>query len=85
MKMLDFRPSDIKGLKYMMDGPVLGLFCSVLGTIRQKITQITVGRWRGISFRLLCPVEMVARIRSVWKESGYQQSNALKFNIFVDK
>ena len=85
MKMLDFRSSDIKGLKYMMDGPVLGLFCSVLGTFRQKNTQITVGRWLGISFPLLCPVEMMERTRSVWKDGGYQQSNALNFNIFVDK
>lgn len=42
--MLTFRPSDIKMAKNMMDGPVLGCFASVFGTVRHKIAQKVVGR-----------------------------------------
>ena len=37
-------PSDIKMAKNMMDGPVLGCFAAVFGTVRQKIAQKVVGR-----------------------------------------
>ena len=43
-KMLQFRPSDIKMAKNMMDGPVFGRFATVFGTVRQQIAQKTVGR-----------------------------------------
>ena len=43
-KMLQFRPSDIKMAKNMMDGPVFGCLAAVLGTVRQEIAQKTVGR-----------------------------------------
>ena len=43
-KMLQFRPSDIKMAKNMMDGPVFGRFATFFGTVRQQIAQKTVGR-----------------------------------------
>ena len=43
-KMLTFRPSDIKMAKNIMDGPVLGCFASVFGTVRQEIAPKVVGR-----------------------------------------
>lgn len=42
--MLTFRPSDIKMAKNMMDGPVLGYFAAVFGTVRQEIAPKVVGR-----------------------------------------
>ena len=42
--MLTFRPSDIKMAKNIMDGPVLGCFASVFGTVRQEIAPKVVGR-----------------------------------------
>jgi len=44
LKMLTFRPSDIKMAKNMMDGPVLGCFTAVFGTVRHKIAPKVVGR-----------------------------------------
>ncbi len=38
------RPSDIKMAKNMMDGPVLGCFTAVFGTVRHKIAPKVVGR-----------------------------------------
>ena len=43
-KMLTFRPSDIKMAKNMMDGPVLGCFAAVFGTVRHKFAPKVVGR-----------------------------------------
>ena len=37
-------PSDIKMAKNMMDGPVLGCFTAVFGTVRHKFAQKVVGR-----------------------------------------
>jgi len=37
-------PSDIKMAKNMMDGPVLGCFTAIFGTVRQEIAQKVVGR-----------------------------------------
>ena len=43
-KMLQFRPSDIKMAKNMMDGPVFGCFAAVFGTVRHEFAQKVVGR-----------------------------------------
>ena len=37
-------PSDIKMAKNMMDGPVLGCFTAVFGTVRHKFAPKVVGR-----------------------------------------
>ena len=78
-KMLQFRPSDIKKAKIMMDGPVLGRFSVVLGTVRHKFREKHVGRcvealWQtghGISAVEISPLDILGRYDAsgrAWRE-----------------